>query len=105
MTGGSLADARRTEALRGWVMTRVLAAVVAASMLSACANAVDAPSYLGMPTGSIEGSGRTEASAPAPKTPDVIRHVSSNRVLGAIAFQKVTGAEVDPRTLAGRKQP
>lgn len=86
-------------------MVRVLAALAATVTLSACANAIDTPSYLGMPTGSIDTGSAASASAATPKAPDVIRHVSSNRVLGAIAFQKVTGAEVDPRTLAGSKQP
>lgn len=87
-------------------MVRVLAALAATVTVSACANAIDTPSYLGMPTGSIgSGNAASAASTAAPQAPDVIRHVSSNRVLGALAFQKVTGADVDPRTLAGSKQP
>jgi len=56
-----------------------------------------------MAASSIDSSPANTA-APA-RTPEAIRHVSSNRVLGALAFQKVTGAEVDPRTLSGARQP
>lgn len=86
------------------VMTRVLAAILVASALSACANVIDQPSYLGMATSSIDAANAQPASTPA-STPEAIRHVSSNRVLGAMAFKKVTGADVDPRTLAGSPQP
>jgi hypothetical protein len=72
--------------------------------LSACANVIDQPSYLGMATSSIDAANAQPASTPA-STPEAIRHVSSNRVLGAMAFKKVTGADVDPRTLAGSPQP
>lgn len=84
-------------------MTRVLAALAAAIALSACANAIDStPSYLGMATGSVDAGDHEAAPRAKPMpAPAAIRHVSSNRVLGAMAFQKVTGAEVDPRTLAG----
>lgn len=82
-------------------MARVLAVIAAASLLSACANAIDAPSYLGMATGNIDG----EAAQAPPAPPPAIRHVSSNRVLGAMAFKKVTGADVDPRSLAQSRQP
>lgn len=84
-------------------MGRVVAAFVLASALSACANVIEQPSYLGMATSSID-TARANAAVPA-QTPEAIRHVSSNRVLGALAFQKVTGAEVDPRTLSGTRQP
>jgi len=84
-------------------MVRVVAALVLVSALSACANVIEQPSYLGMAASSIDSSSANPA-LPAP-TPEAIRHVSSNRVLGALAFQKVTGAEVDPRTLSGTRQP
>lgn len=67
--------------------------------MSACANAIDPPSYLGMAPSAEASAG--EAITPA-RQPSAVRHVSSNRVLGALAFQKVTGADVDPRTLTRR---
>ncbi len=85
-------------------MTRLMAAILSALALSACANVIEQPSYLGMATGSIEAANAHPAATPA-TTPEAIRHVSSNKVLGAMAFKKVTGADVDPRTLAGARQP
>lgn len=85
-------------------MTRVLAAIGLTLALSACANVIEQPSYLGMATSSIDTGARAHAAAPA-ATPEAIRHVSSNKVLGAMAFKKVTGADVDPRTLSGSRQP
>jgi len=34
--------------------------------------------------------------------PDVLRHIQSNKVLSAMAFQKMTGRTVDPDSLVGR---
>ena len=85
-------------------MTRVLAACALATALSACANVVEQPSYLGMTTNSIDAGPNTSARQDT-VPPEAIRHISSNRVLGALAFKKVTGADVDPRTLAGSRQP
>ena len=86
-------------------MTRVVAAIMSAAALAGCANVIEQPSYLGMATGSIEAGANTQPAPSAQATPEAIRHVSSNRVLGAIAFKKVTGADVDPRTLSGSRQP
>lgn len=86
------------------VMTRVLAAIGLTLALSACANVIEQPSYLGMATSSIDTGASAHAAIPA-ATPEAIRHVSSNKVLGAMAFKKVTGADVDPRTLSGSRQP
>jgi len=33
--------------------------------------------------------------------PPAVKHMTSNRVLGAMAFKKVTGADVDPSRLSG----
>lgn len=85
-------------------MRRVMAAILLASAVSACANVIDQPSYLGMATSSIDAANAQPAPSPS-RTPEAIRHVSSNKVLGAMAFKKVTGADVDPRTLSGSRQP
>ena len=62
--------------------------------LAGCANTDPSPSYLGFaPT-------TADAASLAPDRPaEGVRHVSSNKVLGAMAFQKVTGRPVDPRRL------
>lgn len=83
-------------------MKRSIAALALATALSACANVGDtSPSYLGMMTGGLEPASADQAGAA--DLPKAIKHVNSNRVLGAMAFQKVTGADVDPTSLVARK--
>jgi hypothetical protein len=79
-------------------MERGFVTLAAALALAGCANVVDTgPSFLGMTTES-ETSGVSDTRG-AP--PQAVQHVTSNRVLGAMAFQKVTGAKVDPTRLVG----
>ena len=85
-------------------MKRVLAATAAALLLAACANVESSPSYLGMATSSI-ASGGAAVSAEDAQAPEAVRHVTSNKVLGALAFQKITGAKIDPTTLVGHRTP
>ena len=86
-------------------MKRVLAATAAALLLTACANIEGAPSYLGMATSSIASQGDTAGTPGDSHPPEAVRHVTSNKVLGALAFQKVTGAKIDPTTLVGHRTP
>jgi len=56
------------------------------------------PSYLG----AFLPEADDEQTAPGPSThepPAAIKHVTSNRVLGAMAFEKVTRQKVDPARL------
>lgn len=86
-------------------MKRILAAIGVVLLLTACANVENSPSYLGMATLSL-ASESDDLDEPGSTQPhDALRHVTSNKVLGAMAFQKVTGAEVDPTTLIGRRSP
>ncbi len=72
-------------------------------LLAGCAQQGSHPAYLGLadlsgddPAGNpIEGTGESS---------EALRHVQSNKVLGAMAFQKVTGRTVDPESLVGRAQ-
>lgn len=85
-------------------MARLIAIIAAAVALSGCANVADtSPSYLGMHAGAA-ASERTQGDTKSPSraAPAAVKHVSSNRVLGAMAFQKVTGAEVAPERLVNR---
>lgn len=54
------------------------------------------PSFLGMSEVAAE-----ERSDAAGNVEPALRHINSNRVLGAMAFQKVTGRSVDPQSLVG----
>ena len=86
-------------------MRGLSAVVVAAVAAAGCAREADtgfpsiAPSHLGL---SAEAAGAAEPVAAAGVNPSV-RHVGSNKVLGAMAFQKVTGRSVDPERLNGAK--
>lgn len=63
--------------------------------LAGCANTGEtSPSYLGFAPTTADA-----ATFPQDGPAEGVRHVSSNKVLGAMAFQKVTGRPVDPRRL------
>ena len=84
-------------------MRGVLALSLAAAALAGCARDPDqgfryvTPSHLGLTTAQAE----TAADATAAPQNPAVRHVSSNKVLGAMAFQSVTGGTVDPDRLNG----
>jgi hypothetical protein len=58
------------------------------------------PSYIGL----MDVAGATDAPDPqssdAHKIPEALRYIQSNKVLGAMAFQRVTGRTVDPDSLS-----
>lgn len=83
-------------------MKRVMAMGLLSLTLGACANAVESgPSFLGLASAFADDSdtvgdaGRDTGPSPA------IGKVKSNKVLGAMAFQRVTGRPVDPSRLTG----
>lgn len=71
--------------------------------LQACARVADtAPSFLGMPAAAEMSDDAEDARAAQGQSPE-LRHIASNKVLGAMAFQKVTGRTVDPTRLQGNR--
>ena len=56
-----------------------------------------APSYLGAAPAVADDNDEVPPASAS------VRHVRSNKVLGAMAFQKVTGRTVDPDRLSGTK--
>lgn len=77
-------------------MVRQILAAAGFIALAGCAqNNALGPSYSGL------SDLADQAGSEAP-TDDALRHVQSNKILGAMAFQKVTGRAVDPGSLAGR---
>jgi hypothetical protein len=60
------------------------------------------PAYLGLSDLTGIGLGAGPAAAEGDETSEALRHVQSNKVLGAMAFQKVTGQTIDPDSLIGR---
>ncbi len=86
----------------GPTMRRLWACAVAALALQGCAAANDpAPSFLGA---LVSDPDQPQAAANA-SPPEALDHVQSNKVLGAMAFQKITGRTVDPERLSGGSRP
>lgn len=83
---------------RGMKMRNAFAIVGLCLALTGCVN-TSGPgiSYLGFAP-AADDDDEPKATA-AGETPDAIKHVDSNRVLGAMAFEKVTRAKVDATRL------
>ncbi len=83
-------------------MKRAIAMGLLTLTLGACANAVESgPSFLGLGSAFADETA-DETNEPGAATPSpAIGKVKSNKVLGAMAFQRVTGRPVDPARLAG----
>ena len=80
-------------------MKRFALLALAALSLQACApGATTSPSYLGLSAAAGTSGDAEDMSDGAGAHPD-LQHVASNKVLGAMAFQKVTGRAVDPGRL------
>jgi hypothetical protein len=76
-----------------------------ASMLTlvGCAQeGVSRPTFVGLSDLASSESSIVSADARAQEPLEGLRHVESNKVLAAMAFQKVTGQDVDPESLSGR---
>jgi hypothetical protein len=83
----------------------VCRSVAAAGFLALAGCAQDGgphPAYLGLSDLAGNDASASPTSAPADETSEALRHIQSNKVLGAMAFQKVTGQTVDPDSLIGR---
>lgn len=84
----------------GAAVRRVLAIAAIGFALVGCAqNSVVAPSYLGL--SNAEASDDDADALGSGGVEPTLRRISSNKVLSAIAFQKVTGRAVDPSRLSG----
>ncbi len=80
-------------------MKRVIAVALTSLALGACANVGETgPSFLGLGSAFADETDDTPVVA-QPST--ALRRVKSNKVLGAMAFQKVTGRPIDPSRLTG----
>ena len=66
--------------------------------LTGCAQEGTHPAYLGL--SDLAGADAPNQRHAADNVPEVLRHVQSNKVLGAMAFQRITGRAVDPDSLA-----
>lgn len=66
--------------------------------LAGCAQERVRPAYLGL--SDIADVDAPNKSHTADEVPEVLRHIQSNKVLGAMAFERITGRTVDPDSLA-----
>ncbi len=83
-------------------MAVVIAGLAAVSLAGCAGEAGRSPAYLGATTAeAYEADAESPETNALPGTNASVRHVTSNKVLGAMAFQKVTGRAVDPDRLAG----
>ncbi|HET6389936.1 hypothetical protein [Hyphomicrobium sp.] len=73
-------------------------------LLAGCAQQGSHPAYLGLADLSGDDPTDNPSAAQSGASSEALRHVQSNKVLGAMAFQKVTGNTVDPESLVGRAQ-
>ena len=82
--------------------TFVCGTLALASFLALAGCAQDSgsrPSYIGLSDLTVTDASAQTASTEAPS--DATRYVQSNKVLGAMAFQRMTGRTVDPERLSG----
>jgi hypothetical protein len=86
-----------------YAMVRRSIAALGALALAGCAQeGGPRPAFIGLSDLTTK-SFAAEAEPPVSEdTPEVLRHIQSNKVLGAMAFQKITGQTVDPDSLLGR---
>lgn len=80
------------------MVCRVLAATGLLA-LTGCAQEGMRPTYLGLSDLTGNSSALKQPSPSTDDVPDILRHVQSNKVLGAMAFQRMTGRTVDPDSL------
>lgn len=80
------------------MVCRVLAATGLLA-LTGCAQEGMRPSYLGLSDLAGSSSALNQPSPQSGDAPEILRHVQSNKVLGAMAFERMTGRTVDPDSL------
>ncbi|RUO99320.1 hypothetical protein [Hyphomicrobium sp.] len=85
-------------------MVRRSFAVVGVVALAGCAQDGPRPAYIGLSDLAGDAFSRPVEPAVSEDAPEVLRHIQSNKVLGAMAFQKITGQTVDPDSLLGHGQ-
>lgn len=82
-------------------MHRPVLGLIFSVILSGCAPGNGfSPSFLG--ASELIDDAYADEDAGANVADPAMRYVTSNKVLGAMAFQKVTGRTVDPDRLTGR---
>ncbi len=70
-------------------------------LIAGCAQDGPRPAYLGLSDLAAGSAAASTDASTSDEESEVLRHIQSNKVLGAMAFQKVTGQTVDPDSLLG----
>ncbi|MFA5955878.1 hypothetical protein [Hyphomicrobium sp.] len=87
------------------VHTMVCRSFAAAGLVALAGCAQDSsgahPAFIGLSDLAASSASANPQPADSGDSSDVLRHIQSNKVLGAMAFQKVTGQTVDPDSLIG----
>jgi hypothetical protein len=84
------------------MVCRSLAAVGFLALAGCAQESGPHPAFIGLSDLAGNDVGESPLSAQNSETSEALRHVQSNKVLGAMAFQTVTGQTVDPDSLVGR---
>ncbi len=80
------------------MVCRSLAAAGVLALVGCAQESASHPSYIGLMD--LAGATASPQPAEANKIPEALRYIQSNKVLGAMAFQRVTGRTVDPDSLS-----
>ncbi len=90
----------RTRDMKQTFVCRALALASFLALAGCAQDGASRPSYIGlMDLAPAEASAQTVAAEPPS---EATRYVQSNKVLGAMAFQRITGRTVDPERLNGK---
>jgi hypothetical protein len=86
------------------MVCRLLAAAGILALAGCAQESGSHPSYIGLSGLTAGEPGLGASPYQDSETAEALRHVQSNKVLSAMAFQKVTGQAVDPDSLTGRSE-
>ena len=81
---------------------RFLACAIIATLTGCAQEGVSHPAFVGLSDLAASERAAMSPDALSIEPLEGLRHVQSNKVLAAMAFQKVTGQAVDPSSLSGR---
>ena len=79
---------------------RLMVAAISLAVAGCAQDGGAGPSYIGLTDLTVGANPAQAKAGPDMAAPEALRHVQSNKVLGAMAFQKVTGRTVDPDSLS-----
>ncbi|AGK58691.1 hypothetical protein HYPDE_35098 [Hyphomicrobium denitrificans 1NES1] len=91
----------RTRDMKQTFVCRTLALASFLAFAGCAQDSGSRPSYIGL--SDLTAAEASALAAPAEAPSDATRYVQSNKVLSAMAFQRVTGRTIDPERLSGHE--